>query len=145
MEIEYDIGGWIKLSEKAKSNQKGILLGLRGNGFYNKRIHKVYSIADPMTGIVFYIGCTVRPLHIRFREHFRETGGHYKKAILIREILESGRSPRIKVLYYIKSKTNARIAEKYITNYISKYGHLEHDLSNVIGINNVSEKINLAR
>ena len=135
------------LSERGISFKKEFIYYLKGINAFNKRIHKIYSITDPRDAIVFYIGCTIRPIHLRMYEHLMSLHcfNYVGKTKRFRELIESGRYPIIDVLYEVKDKTSARIAEKYITNYMNNYGHIHHELSNVSGRDNVTERINLAR
>ena len=120
---------------------------LKGIKSFNKRVHKIYSITDPRDWTVFYIGCTVRPIHLRMYEHLMSLHcfNYIGRTKRFRELIESGKYPTIDVLYEVKDKTSARIAEKYITHYVNNYGHINHDLTNVVGRDNVTERVNLAR
>ena len=116
---------------------------LQENDSYNERIYKIYALIDPGDMTIFYIGCTISPLHIRMSQHIYDisNGGKTK---MIKKILNENSFPVIRILYKIQDKTKARIAEKYITHFLM-HNKLKVDLKNMHGSNNISEKINLAR
>lgn len=116
---------------------------LKNNEFYNERIYKIYALIEPSTNTIFYIGCTIAPLHIRMSQHILDFTNPGKTKILT-NLIQNGSFPGVRILYKISDKTKAKIAEKYLTHFL-KHNKLKIDLKNMHAIKNISENINLAR
>jgi len=107
---------------------------------YNNRLSKIYAIVDPLSNNIFYIGCSKRPLHIRYMEHIN---GHMcqsgrDKQRTIDNMVNEGREPLIEVLYSFKDDVNAKLIEKFIINFTSLYS-FRCNLKNTINTNLISE------
>ena len=111
------------------------------NEKYNSRKHKIYIISDPENGNIFYVGCTVDMLYKRMIAHItgQPTQSGREKHAVLHSILDKGQFPNVEVIYYFEDKTKARIAEKFIINFVFHYGS-RCNLLNVINTVTVTEK-----
>jgi len=121
----------------------------RDNSAFNNDKHKVYGMFDPRDDTLFYIGCTKVPMHTRFCQHL--CAYYTRRGILKTErvkcILKDNQFPYIKIFYTFEDKLKARIAEKFITNFVARHvkdGKIH--LLNSINIGEcISEEINMIK
>ena len=90
--------------------------------------YKIYTLTNPLTNEIFYVGQTVNDLSDRLAGHISETGGSNREKILyIKTILEQGQRPIIQEIeaihvrcYIDKASVNER--ESYWIKYYRGVG-----------------------
>jgi hypothetical protein len=111
-------------TKKTSLFTKKYLQKLRDNEPSNSlEFYKVYSLVDPTSREIFYIGCTKEEIHKRVYCHSVEvTCGPYVKVSKnekLRELLDKEIEPIVEVMYFIKDKEIARIIEKHLIHFCS--------------------------
>lgn len=105
----------------------------------SETFYRIYSLIDPRTHSVRYVGLTTLPLLDRLVDHVRapETDNP-KKFAWIRDLLVEGRVPKI---VEVDLFTDREEALQYEREWISKARSLHEDLLNVAGSLEWKEKI----
>lgn len=84
------------------------------------RSYRIYGLAYPKGGRIFYIGVTGAPLRTRLTEHLAEAkagrGGTRKRTVILR-LLEKGKRPVIVELDRCYPKEWERYERKWIAHY----------------------------
>ncbi len=85
----------------------------------DKRLHSVYGLAYPskLKTRVFYVGVSKVPGK-RFEDHLRGDTGNVDKDVIIKQILNRGKRPRLVILERGLTQSQAYTREKY---WITKY------------------------
>lgn len=84
----------------------------------------VYTLADPRTDEIRYVGQTFSP-ELRLRQHIHsEVGSNESKRLWVEEVLKAGFEPRMDIVEIIEEKEKINEREKYWIQY-----HLEKGLS----------------
>lgn len=91
--------------------------------FNSRSFYKIYTLIDPVTMQIFYIGCTKEEIYKRVYLHSTENTVNKKEKISknerLKNLLDNHIEPIVKVLYFIEDKKIARIVEKYLINFCS--------------------------
>lgn len=90
----------------------------------DKRTHTVYALAFPNKLIdkIFYVGVSKVPGK-RYGDHLRAVSGNNDKDDIIKDILNSGKKPRLLILEKGLSQSKAYTREKYWITQMEKQGH----------------------
>lgn len=100
--------------------------------------YTIYTLNDPATNLIHYVGCTSRPLQYRLNQHTREKGRCPLKHEWMRGLKEQ--KPSIKPVLVIKStKTDAHKKEKY---FIETFAMIGHPLLNSTGEKGTRPRLN---
>lgn len=95
------------------------------------KIVRIYTLSDPFTGRVRYVGRTVNPLERRLKEHIRcATKGKLKdkkKEIWIKSLVEKGSTPVIKLIQESDLDNFQADEKRWVKHYRDEY----HDLLNI--------------
>lgn len=92
----------------------------------------VYKLINPITGIIFYVGVTSKPLEVRLYGHISEALVNYsspKKGSIIREIVKNGYSPVIEAIEEFNGSNLDELCsiamerEKYWIMHLIESGH----------------------
>lgn len=77
----------------------------------------VYTLADPRTDEIRYVGLTVSP-ELRLRQHIHnEVGTNASKRHWVEEILKAGFEPRMEIIEIVESKEMSTEREKFWIQY----------------------------
>ena len=91
-----------------------------GNREYNMYMIKIYSLIDPDTDKVKYVGQTTQCLNHRLIDHIskaKRNKDETPKSIWIRRVLASGKRPTISLLETVDDKDKKRTEQKWIDYY----------------------------
>lgn len=93
----------------------------------SKKIHCIYGLIDPRNNVIFYIGKTCRP-NTRIYGHLAPSNVIKRSncCTYVRNMLEQGVKPLLKVLLTCKEKN----INKFEKHYITKYKKLNPNLTN---------------
>lgn len=92
----------------------------------SERKYKIYTLNEPCSNIIRYVGLTGQTIKQRFYDHYKCTVKTHK-ADWIRSVKKRGLRPKIRI---IESGLTLDEAKKQEIYYISKYKELGYDLTN---------------
>lgn len=128
----------------SKKVSMAVPLAIYLNICYNRCMDtsKIYTLNDPRTGDVRYVGRTVQPLWLRLRQHIhKSTRKNYKCAVWIRELTENGLRPDIVAIEEVPV-SESPIHEKFWTiKFFSEGADLLNDGIGRGGCNRPKKKI----
>ena len=81
---------------------------------------QIYTLTDPRTNIVRYVGKTVKPLNLRLSEHFNDRDGN-KKSQWIRGLKKNGLKPIVDILDIVNDE-DWRSEEMFYISYFRFLG-----------------------
>lgn len=81
----------------------------------------IYCLKDPDSGMVYYVGQTIRTLSIRLSQHISvaSKGENTSKSIWIRDAIQAGKTPVIELIEECPPDQGKAKEEQWIQRYLS--------------------------